>query len=79
VKINQWIAIGSLARPTSFAVSLALIIANVVTFYERVLTPSEVWFFWVPLIVIAVYWLARDQKAAKLARSKVPVPQVGNG
>lgn len=50
-----WATDGSLDRRDAFAVVLALLAANAVTFYQRIQTPSEVWFFWTPLIVAGVY------------------------
>lgn len=65
LRVLEWAADGSLERKDAFAVSLVLILANAFTFYERILSPSEVWFFWVPLIVAAVYFFAWERTHAK--------------
>jgi hypothetical protein len=56
---------GSLSKADALAVMLALLAADAVTFYQRILTPSEVWFFWTPLVIAGVYayawWRKNDQ------------------
>jgi hypothetical protein len=54
-----------LARKDAIAAVLVLIIADAITFCERILTPSEVWFFWVPLVTATVYVFASQRKQAK--------------
>ncbi len=66
LRILEWASDGSLERKDAVFVSLALIIANAITFYERILSPSEVWFFWVPLVVAAVYMFAWKRRHTKL-------------
>lgn len=55
LSVLGWAAGGSLSKADTLAVILALLSANAVTFYQRVLTPSEVWFFWTPLVIAGVY------------------------
>lgn len=62
LSVLEWVANGSLTRKDAIAVLLALIIINGVTYYERTLVPSEVWFFWVPLVVAVVYAFAKQRK-----------------
>ena len=66
LRIFEWASDGSMERKDAVSVSLVLIIANAITFYERILSPSEVWFFWVPLVVAAVYMFAWERRHAKL-------------
>ena len=60
--VLEWVADGSLARREASLVSLTLIIANALTFYQRSFELSEVWFFWVPLATAALYGFARRRK-----------------
>lgn len=53
--VLEWAANGSLTRKDAVAVVLSLMIINAVTFYQRTLGLSEVWFFWVPMVVAVVY------------------------
>ncbi|HUW95024.1 MAG TPA: glycosyltransferase family 87 protein [Anaerolineae bacterium] len=62
LRILEWAANGFLARKDIIAVALVLVIADAITFYERVLSPSEVWFFWVPLVVAGVYVFAWQRR-----------------
>ena len=64
--VLKWAADGSLARRDAIAVALLLIVVDAITFYQCILTPSEVWFFWVPLVVAAVYVFARQRSQARL-------------
>ncbi len=66
LRVLEWASDGSLERKDAVFVTLALIIANAITFYERILSPSEVWFFWVPLVVAAVYMFAWKRRHTKL-------------
>jgi Glycosyltransferase family 87 len=62
LRILEWVVNGSLARKDAIAVVLTLVIMDGISFYERILTPNEVWFFWVPLVVAAVYVVAMRRK-----------------
>jgi hypothetical protein len=50
-----WVKQGIFSRRKSAAIIAVLLLVNVLTFCERILSPSEVWFFWVPIVVGAVY------------------------
>lgn len=70
LRILEWMVNGSLAKKETLAIAGALIITDAVTFYQRVFTPSEVWFFWVPFVVAAIYlfaWQCRQVKRLDLA------------
>ncbi len=67
LRILEWVVNGSLTRKDAIVVALALIIINGITFYERIVTPSEVWFFWVPLAVAVVYAFAKQRKLLVIA------------
>ena len=67
LRVLEWASDGSLERKDAVSLSLVLIVANALTFYGRILSPSEVWFFWVPLVVAAVYMFAWARKHTKLS------------
>jgi hypothetical protein len=66
LSVLEWMVEGSLAKKEAIAVGLVLIAANAITFYQRILAPSEVWFVWVLLIVAVVYAFAWQRKQADI-------------
>ncbi len=62
IRVLGWMVDGSLERKVALLIAVALVTADVLAFYERFLTPSEVWYFWVPLVVAAVYAFAWQRK-----------------
>jgi hypothetical protein len=60
--VLEWMIGSSLVRKDTIAITLILIIINLVSFYERTLSLSEVWFFWIPLVIMAVYVFAWKRK-----------------
>lgn len=70
LRVLGWMVNGSLPRRDAIAIVVVIIVANAITFYQRILTPSEVWFLWVPLAVSVVYvfaWRRRQIKLLSLA------------
>jgi hypothetical protein len=65
LRILEWSTEGSLEKIDAISVTLVLILANAITFVERILSPSEVWFFWVPLVVAALYRFAWKKRRTK--------------
>ncbi len=57
--ILDWAVSGSLVRRDAILAVIVLLITNAITFYQRIVTSNDVWFFWVPLVVAAVYVFAR--------------------
>jgi hypothetical protein len=58
LSVLGWAADGSLSKRDAAVSVWVLIAANALTFYQRIQTPSEVWFFWVPLVMAGVYAVA---------------------
>ena len=50
-----WTVNNKLPKQTTRAVIAVLIIGNIAAYYLRTFTPSDVWFFWVPMIVLGLY------------------------
>lgn len=61
LSLLTWIIKGSLTKSTSRILLVTLIISNLTIYILRAFTPSDVWFFWVPIIVLALYIFAQKQ------------------
>ena len=79
LRILDWVTKGILSRKSSSAIVATLLAANALSFYERVLTPSEVWFFWMPLVIGAVYLFARTQAVLRRDVSRGGQAEVSYG
>ena len=54
-----WVVRGKLTKKTSRIVVATLIVGNIAAYYLRTFTPSDVWFFWVPMVVLGLYLMAQ--------------------
>ncbi len=65
------IASGAIPTVESVVILGALIAADAVSYYERILSPSELYYFWVPLVVavLYVYSLLRTRASPVLPKS----------
>jgi len=55
LSMTGWIVQRRLRAKDAVTVFVVLLAADALSFYERILFPSEVYFFWTPLVVGAVY------------------------
>jgi len=62
LSIIRWVADGVLTKRQSIYIILILAIVDAITYYQRVLVVSEVWYFWVPLVVLVVYIYTRNHR-----------------
>jgi hypothetical protein len=69
LRVLEWVANGTLAKRDAVALALVMVIANAITIYERILTPSDVWFFWVPLVAMGIYLFAWRRRQVNLLRN----------
>jgi hypothetical protein len=60
----SWVVNGQLSKKTSKVVVAILIIGNLTAYILRTFTPSDVWFFWVPFVVLGLYIFGQRQKYA---------------
>jgi hypothetical protein len=58
LRVLGWMTNGLLARNHGITIALALILTEVITYYQRILSFGEAWFFWTPCVMMAVYWFA---------------------
>lgn len=62
IRVLEWMANGVLAQRDVIALALVMVIANVITIYERIQGPGDVWYFWVPLVAIGIYLFALQRR-----------------
>lgn len=62
LSLLAWAVSGQLPKRTSRMVIAVLISGNIAAYYLRTFTPSDVWFFWVPMVVLGLYLTAQKQK-----------------
>ena len=61
LSLLAWMVSGQLPKQTSRLVISVLIIGNIAAYYLRTFTPSDVWFFWIPMVVLGLYLTAQRQ------------------
>lgn len=57
----SWTTTGALKMNSSRIIIAILIIANILAYYLRTFTPSDVWFFWVPIVILGLYLFAQRE------------------
>jgi len=62
LSLLAWAVNGQLTKQISRIVVAALVIGNLAAYYLRTFTPSDVWFFWVPMVVLGLYLVVQKQK-----------------
>lgn len=60
--VFEWMVGNTLSKGNIIVVALLLVIANSLSFYQRTLSVSEVWFFWIPLVSLIIYIFSWKQK-----------------
>lgn len=61
LRIVGWMVAQRFAPLETCALALVLVSADALSFYQRVLTPSELYFFWIPLLIAGVYAYGASQ------------------
>lgn len=61
LSILEWIASGLFVKRDANILVIILIVINSIIFYQRVLKVSEVWYFWVPVVLTAIYLFAKKK------------------
>jgi hypothetical protein len=66
-RLIGWIRSKKIANWEAVILTIILLSANVFAFYERVVSPSEVYFFWIPWLIAGLYGfgLWRTRRAAR--------------
>jgi len=55
LSLLAWVATGKLPKQISRVIVVVLIVANLAAYILRTFTPSDVWFFWIPIVVLGLY------------------------
>ena len=63
LSLLTWVSTGTLEKNTSRIIVITLVAANIIAYYLRSFAPSDVWFFWVPVVVLGLYLYARKHEA----------------
>lgn len=63
LSLLTWVAKGELSGQYSLLVVVTLIVANLAAYLLRTFTPSDVWFFWIPILVLVVYLVASRKRS----------------
>lgn len=74
LRLLGWVNTGNLSRSGTATVVGVLILANVLTFYQRLLSPNEVWYIWVPIIIGMAYLFALK---SRINPDQLPAIQAG--
>jgi hypothetical protein len=61
LSLLAWVARGELPGIISRLIVTVLIFANLLAYILRASTPSDVWFFWIPFVVLGLYLAALKQ------------------
>lgn len=69
LSILSWATTGKLPKQTAKAFVIILIIANLAAYVLRTFKPSDVWFFWIPFVVLGLYLTGRKQIISSHAAS----------
>lgn len=56
--VAEWGIRGMLPKSDALVIAIVLIVANLFSFYQRTLSLGDVWFVWVPVLVLLVYLFA---------------------
>lgn len=62
LSLLTWVAKGELPKQTARVIVAVLIAVNLLAYLLRTFTPSDVWFFWVPLVVLGLYLYANHKR-----------------
>jgi hypothetical protein len=66
IRVILWMVTGTFGRFETITLAVLLVSADVAMFYERIQSPSEVYYFWVPLLVSGIYiygWLRQRRES----------------
>ena len=62
LSILIWITKGNSSKQASTKIIITMIVANLAAYILRAFTPSDVWFFWVPLVALGLYLFVLENK-----------------
>jgi len=59
LSLLSWIAGNTLSNRVAKSTLAILVVANLISYYQRTFAPSDVWFFWIPALVLGLYLFAQ--------------------
>jgi hypothetical protein len=65
LSILCWITKGELSRFASIAIITLLVVMNLISYRQRMYVLSEVWFFWIPAVVLCLYLTTQRLRKSK--------------
>jgi hypothetical protein len=76
MRVLMWLVIGQWSLLERLGLVMVLIVTYLLFYQQRVVSPSELYFFWVPLVLTAVYgWVVwRQERLGYKARSELVGP-----
>ena len=72
LSILSWVSSGKLSRQISKGIISILVIGNLVAYLLRSFTPSDVWFFWVPFVVLGLYLATSRKQGRSIEPGSIP-------
>lgn len=74
LSLLAWVARRELQGTVSRVVVTVLILANLLAYLQRISIPSDVWFFWIPFVILALYLIALKQVITISRTPSGPLP-----
>ena len=61
-----WVVQGKLPKATSIFIVIGLILIYLLAYFQRTFTPSDVWFFWIPVLILGLYLVALKMAGSEI-------------
>jgi len=55
LSLLSWVARNKLPNGIAKPILILLVVANLISYYQRTFAPSDVWFFWIPFLILGLY------------------------
>lgn len=67
--VAEWGVKGILPKSDALIITIVLILANLFSFYQRTLPLGDVWFVWMPVLVLLIYLFAWKRKRLNIVNN----------
>ena len=68
LSLLAWVVQGAIPSTVSKIVVALLILGNLLAYIQHIPVPSDVWFFWIPFLVLGLYLVAWNQMESKASK-----------
>jgi len=75
LSLLAFVVTGKLPNMVSNTILAVLILANLLSYFLRIFTPSDVWFFWIPFVILILYLLSLRQIVIPQSPKSVAIEQ----